>query len=727
MCVERIFSVESCPKHTPASHLPGDPLRPSDLATLAKCGINADLAQRACLRRVDSPTGAQAIARNGSGDYSGTIYPYLWPGSDQPRDYRLRLDNPEMEWQDDGKQKPKAKYLSAAGRAPMLYIMPGTPPDALSDTSLPIIVTEGEKKAIALEGLAWYGLGDTATRPRWVPIGLAGVYGWRGKRGRTENAHGDWSSVKAPIADLDRVEWKDRTVIVIFDANVADNEHVQRARIQLARHLRSRGAQVYFVDIPKAGGANGVDDLVGQWGAERVLNLIETGAYDSRKTSDDLRLTELGVAERFVQEHGEDVRFCHQSREWFVWDGMRFAPDQTAAVNRLLKGTVRQLGKAAFDVDDEEKKKQAIRFAASCESDRSIRAVLNLASAEEDIPVLTSELDANPWLLSVINGTIDLRTGQLRDHDRADLISKLAPVRYDPEATCPRWTRFLEEVFEPHPDQIPFLQRAVGYSLTGDIREEVFFLLSGSGRNGKGTFLWILGLLFGDYGGVADFATFVQVKDDRGPRDDIQQMRGRRFISAQEVKERALLDEAKLKLLTGGDKVRARLLYQQSTEWLPVHKIWLGVNRKPIITGTDTGIWSRVRLVPFDVCFEGKEDKLLKRTLIAELSGILGWALRGCLAWKDGGLGESKSVDDATQKYRSDSDQVGRFIDERCITGQYVQARAQQLYATYHQWAESGGERPISQRIFSERLIERGFTKKREGEGYVYLGIGTKG
>ena len=217
---------------------------------------------------------------------------------------------------------------------------------------------------------------------------------------------------------------------------------------------------------------------------------------------------------------------------------------------------------------------------------------------------------------------------------------------------------FLNEIFAPHADLVDFVQKAVGYSLTGDIREECLFLLNGTGRNGKGTFLGTLQAMLGDYAGTADFSTFIARGDDRGPRDDVANMRGKRIVVSQEVREGAPLAEALIKWLTGGDTVRARNLYERSVEWRPTYHLWFAVNRKPVINGTDTDIWSRIRLVPLSVTFDRREDKTLKAKLLEELPGILAWAVEGCLRWQRDGLGMCESVQAATSEYRAESDRT---------------------------------------------------------------------
>jgi putative DNA primase/helicase len=710
----------------PSLPLPGEPLGQADVQSLARCGINPDQIERALLRRVDSATGAEIICRNGSGhDYSGIAIPYLWPGNDRVRDYRLRLDNPELEYS-HGALKAKGKYLSAIGRAPLLYFAPDTPVELLDDPTLMMILTEGEKKTLALHQLGRHGLGDSAEQPRWLAGGIPGVWSWRGKRGRTEGANGQWVDVKGPIPDFDRITWLSRRVIILFDSNVHSNVEVRRARRHLADELRERGASIFFVDIPADAGVNGVDDLIGIWGSDRVLALITEKPYDPRTIEKRFVLTEIGNAERFVEMFGGEARFCHQSSQWLVWDETRFAPDQNAAVERYAKATIRQLFTDGLNIADKERREATIKFALRSDSDHGIRALLNRAAAEEGVPVLLNDLDADPWLLNVANGTVDLRTGQLRPHDRGDCISKLAPVRLDPAAKCPRWMHFLDEVFAPHPDAIEYLQRAVGYSLSADISEECLFMLHGTGRNGKGTLLKTLQAALGDYASTADFSTFIATRDDRGPRDDVANMRGRRLVISQEVREGAALAESLVKWLTGGDVVRARNLYERSSEWTPTHHIWLAVNRLPVVRGTDAGIWSRIRLIPFDVSFEGHEDKQLKHRLTTELPGILNWCIEGCLMWQRDGLGTSAAVQAATSAYKVESDQVARFIDDECVTLLTAQVGARKLYSAYKYWADRGGEDVLSETAFGLTLSERGFEKKPGRNGIVYFKIGIR-
>lgn len=258
--------------------LPGKPLLISDIEHLARSGINRETAERALLRRVDSLAAGQIVGRNGSGDYAGILFPYVWPGEQHVREYRLRRDHPEIE-----NGKTRNKYLSPPGRGNMLYFVPGTRAEWLSDPTLPIVLTEGEKKCLSLHQLGSHAASGDAEIPDWLAIAIGGVWNWRGRTGKTNGPNGERLDEVGPIADLGRIVWKNRTIKIIFDSNVDSNEQIKIARLSLAKYLRSEGAKVLFVDIPADAGVNGIDDLIGAWGEERVLQLITENAYDPQR------------------------------------------------------------------------------------------------------------------------------------------------------------------------------------------------------------------------------------------------------------------------------------------------------------------------------------------------------------------------------------------------------------------------------------------------------------
>jgi putative DNA primase/helicase len=347
------------------------------------------------------------------------------------------------------------------------------------------------------------------------------------------------------------------------------------------------------------------------------------------------------------------------------------------------------------------------------------------ARALPPIPILPDALDADPWLLNVANGTIDLRTGELRAHRREDLLTRLAPVEYDPDAQAPCWAAFLERIFAGDGELIGFLRRAVGYSLTGQTGEQVFFILHGTGANGKSTLLEALGAMLGDYGAKTPTETLL-IKRSAGISNDVARLRGARLVTAVEAEDGQRLAESLVKQLTGGDTITARFLYQEAFEFAPTFKLWLATNHKPTIRGTDYAIWRRIRLIPFAVTIPEKEqDRTLPDKLKAELPGILAWAVRGCLEWQREGLGLPEAVKAATAAYQVEQDTLAAWLDACCILSPTATARAGQLYKNYRAWAEENGERPMTGHKFGRTLTERGFDKYKDRAGWAYVGLGV--
>ena len=323
------------------------------------------------------------------------------------------------------------------------------------------------------------------------------------------------------------------------------------------------------------------------------------------------------------------------------------------------------------------------------------------------------------------NGTLDLRTGTLRPHDRADLITKCTGVDYQAWA-CPRWTAFLERVI---PDEAVrgYVRRAVGYALTGSTRESCVFFLYGGGKNGKSVFTGILEHLLADYWTKTRAETIMQ-KRDQGIPNDIAALRGLRLCTVSEVNEGQRLNEALIKDLTGGDTLSARLLYGEFFNFKPQFKLWLYGNHKPKVRGTDEGIWRRMRLIPFTVTItEEEKDAELPAKLRAELPGILDWAVQGCTEWQQIGLQEPQQVREATEEYRQEMDNVARFLSDRCTDTPddrgNCEAPAHPLYRSYDTWCKAANEHACAERTFSEVLTKKGFAKKRTNRGMQYSGI----
>lgn len=432
--------------------------------------------------------------------------------------------------------------------------------------------------------------------------------------------------------------------------------------------------------------------------------------------------SDLWNAEQLVSRHGQDLRWCDPWQRWLVWDGRRWAPDEIREAERRAAETVRQLYRAAGDLGEPKQREALAGWAIKCESGQRRREML--ASARSLLPIRPAELDADPWLLTVTNGTLDLRTGQLHPHRREDLITKLAPVAYDPAAAAPTWAAFLQRIMDRNEGLISFLQRLAGYSLTGDTREQIIAILHGPGQNGKSTLLETLAALMGDYAQQTPAETLL-IQRGGGIRDDVADLKGARLVTAIEAEEGRYMAESMVKQLTGGDRVKARHLYGRLFEFRATFKIWLGTNHKPVIRGTDLAIWRRIRLVPFSVTIpEAERDLTLGDKLRGELPGILAWAVAGCLAWQRDGLVTPKEVTGATSAYHDEMDILARWLDDCCLQGPSLQAMGGQLYESYTDWCKRNGEKAESGAWFGKQLGERGFTKQRIMGGNQYQGLG---
>lgn len=465
-------------------------------------------------------------------------------------------------------------------------------------------------------------------------------------------------------------------------------------------------------------------------------------------------LTDLGNCRRFARLHGRDLRYT-SALGWMVWDGKRWGRDETGQVMRLAKKTVvgfygeaATLTKRAADyaaaaekaVEAEDKgkaeallKKQAETlkqaktlqaWARDCQFRSRLEAMIFLARSEPEIAVRASDFDNDPWLLNVENGTIDLRNGQLRKHQRTDLLTKLAPVVYDAEAGCPTWHKFLNRIFEGNQEMIESVQRAAGYSLTAATTEHVLFFAHGRGQNGKSTFFETLAYVMGDYCQKAP-TEMIMIRD-RGNAvpNDVARLAGARMVVCAEVEEGQRLAESKVKDLTGGDTLTARFLHHDYFDFRPTHKLWLYGNHKPTINGTDTGIWRRINLIPFLVTIPPDEkDPQLPAKLKAEGAGILAWMVQGCLDWQSGGLLCPAAVKLATEEYRAESDTLGAFLAECCLIDPRARAQAGKLYKAYQAWCTQYGEKIMNSTRFGRQLVERGFTKGRSNI-VIYEGIG---
>jgi P4 family phage/plasmid primase-like protien len=422
-------------------------------------------------------------------------------------------------------------------------------------------------------------------------------------------------------------------------------------------------------------------------------------------------LTDMGNAERLVHRFGADLRYCYPWGRWIVWDGTRWIPDTSGRVHAVAKETVRGIYKEAAKAGDDQSRKAISRHATASESETRVKSMAELA--KPDLPVSLDDLDADPYLLNVPNGTLDLRSGELRPHARAGMITKLAPVEYDPDAAAPAWTAFLERIL-PDPEVRRFVQLAAGYSLTGDVSEQVLFIPYGVGANGKSTLLNILLEVLGDYAKQA--APDLLIAKKGAHPTELADLFGARMVASMEVEEGRRLAESLVKQLTGGDKIRARRMRQDFWEFWPTHKAWMATNHRPEIRGVDNAIWRRIRLIPFtEIIPKEEQDRRLMDKLRAELPGILAWAVRGCLDWQREGLEAPDQVRKATGEYRAEMDVLGGFLEECCELRQDYKELASEVYKAYQEWCSDSGEREVTRRQLTKKLEERGYPSKRSG------------
>jgi len=443
-------------------------------------------------------------------------------------------------------------------------------------------------------------------------------------------------------------------------------------------------------------------------------------------------LTDVGNGQRLAARHGRDLRYCAPLGTWFLWTGQRWRPDAGNAVRELGKATARTILTEAALIDDEDRRKAFVKHAFASERDRSLRAMLWCAETEPGIPIMPEELDADPWALNVLNGTLDLRTGELRPHRREDLLTHLCPVIYDPDAKSELWEGFLQRVTCGDLALQRFLQQVAGYALTGSTREEKLLFVYGPARSGKSTFLGALQATLGeDYSHTCDFEAFLKRKPTGGPKDDLANMAGKRLVVSVETDEGARLAEGLIKQLTGGDRVRARRLYANSIEFLPQFKLFLAANDRPKARDDDDALWERILEVPFPHSIPREERDPDVKTVLCDPSesgaAILAWAVTGCLEWQRDGLQVPQAVELSTASYRESMNPLGEFLAECCILTPEAWTPSAAIMEAYRQWAQGANVRyPLTAKAVGDKLRALGCEQEQRGSGRTrgWRGIG---
>jgi putative DNA primase/helicase len=428
-----------------------------------------------------------------------------------------------------------------------------------------------------------------------------------------------------------------------------------------------------------------------------------------------------------VRDHGTDLRYCEAWKAWLVWNGTHWQRDTTGEVMLHAKQTIRHMAALAEHLHDEGAIRALLDHVRKSLSTASLRAMIDNARSEPGISVPPEVFDRQPWLLNVSNGTLDLQTGTLREHQRDDMLTQCLTIPYESQAQCSTWKAFLWRAMKERQDLIDFLQRAVGYSLSGSTREQVLFIFYGPTKTGKSTFLSTIRAMLGSYAQQADMRTFMY-KEREEVRNDLADLAASRLVCAVESQKARRLDEALIKQLTGGvDVLKARFLYQEHFIFKPQFKLFLGTNHKPIIEDIDSAIWERIRLVPFEVHIPPAErNKQLEAQLIEELPGILAWAVRGCHQWQQlNDLQAPDAVTAATQNYRDEMDVVAGFLDECCRFDARFQITAGDLHNAFTAWCEGSGMRTMSRKEFGKQLKDKGY-KQHASHNVWWLGMTLK-
>lgn len=434
---------------------------------------------------------------------------------------------------------------------------------------------------------------------------------------------------------------------------------------------------------------------------------------------------DTGNAERFIDLFGESVRYNYTDKSWMWYDGRRWKYDDSGEPKRMVDemlSIMRTPEEADLYLDDEGELQK--RYQAHVKRSRSSAAkTACLKESEHLVPITSSVLDVDPYKLNTPSGVLDLVSGAVQPHNAAQNLSKICNAEYTEKRDTPVWDAFLQQIFNQDEAMIRFVQRAVGYSLTGVTDEQCMFICIGDGRNGKSTLLNVFADILGDYACNMQPESLAVKNGGSAVNSDIARLRGVRFATTVEPDEGMRLAEGLVKQLTGGDVVTARRLYGNEFEFRPQCKIWMAANHKPIIRGTDLGIWRRIYLIPFTVQIpDHMVDKSLKYKLRDEMPGILKWMADGCAMWQREGLNPPLSVQSAGKDYQHEMDVISRFVDECCERTGYETVRAADLYAAYKRWATENNEYCMSSTRFGKEISGR-FDKRHSMYGWVYVGL----
>jgi putative DNA primase/helicase len=631
----------------------------------------------------------------------------------EPKDFRQRTNDASGKW-----------TWSMDGVRRVLYRLP----EVLGavERGDTIHVVEGEKDVATMEGL-----GFVAT------CNVAGAMKWRDEYSEVLR---DVDVVILP--DVDPLERKNKKGVMVPFARG------QLHGADIAKSLDGLAASVRVVELPVKDVSDWVEDMGGD--RDGLLRLIEADAVSgqayvakmaaweasvkkapavkqaAQEVLPDVQVptftntdqTDIGASDRLVERYGHELRYCAELKRWFVWNGAVWAEDRVGAATARAKAVARENTMSQLARGEKEWKKGLALEGAS-----KIRGALELAAVDEAVAVRADVFDRFRDVLAVPNGTIDLRTGALLSPDPTLMLTQMAPTVYDPDAKALVFDAFIESTMMGRPELIEFMQRWLGYCITGQTREQSLVVAVGEGANGKGTLFDKVGDTIGPLSAEAPQGLLIAKRNDTHPAE-LMTVRGRRFVTASEVPDGSTFDEARLKWLTGQDTITARGMRQDFVSWAPTHKLTVYLNNKPKVRDTSEGFWRRMMIVPFDGLFgPGREghDPLLRDKLALEHEGILAWLVRGAVTWYDSGLTRPDAVTRCTSEYREEEDRFGAWLKEYFMDSTAGdEQQASSMFKSYSGWCDRNSERPISLRAFGASLTRSGFSKTRKRDGTHY-------
>jgi len=563
------------------------------------------------------------------------------------------------------------------------------------DRKRPLILCEGEKDCVTLISHKFQAVTGT-TGAGSIPTDLS------------------------PIAQF-------KQIIIAYDNDEAGREGAKKMAKVLQQNFPSMQIRVHFWNSTRAKGFDITEYFQDGGNALELHNqLFQSSIFhpDFNGSVTDYPCTDTGNAELFRELYGYNFRFNHEKEKWYIWNGQFWEADAIGSVKYSVIQAARFRQEAAENIPNDETRATHWKAGKKLENNYGINACLSITKSLAPIATVGEQWNNHSLLLQCENGVFDLMHEIFRPGIPADLLSQSIHTGYNPDATSPRWDQFLKEVTQGDIELTDFLQRAIGYSLTGLTTEECLFFIWGPGADGKSTFIETLLALFGDYGQKAPQTMLMPLSYGSHIPNDIARLQGARFVATSEVDKDQSLAESLVKELTGGDTVTARFLRQEFFDFKPTHKLWIHGNHKPTVRGADDGIWRRIRLVPFSLNLpKEKRDPNLKSKLLEELPGILNWGIEGYRKWKNEGLRTPNTVQKATGAYRKEMDIIGRFLNEKTEEVQDSQVRAHTLYRQYKKWCQDENEEPENSTKFGTELTNRGLRKKRDSKGRFYENI----